>query len=195
MWRYSAWLANRGVNLDRGARVIGADGITISEGVVIYAGAVVACSYLSPGEHVSTPPSGSIRIGRNCTILPGALVASYGGNIEIGDDVTINPGCIIYGHGGLRIGNATRIAAQTVIIPANHDFSKPGARIIDQGLKCRGIDIGADVWIGCGVKVLDGVHVGDGAVIGAGAVVTKDVEPGQVVGGVPARVIGERQPW
>ena len=46
--------------------------------------------------------------------------------------------------------------------------------------------IGAGVMITCGAKVLGGITVGDGAVIGANAVVIRDVEPGAVMGGVPA---------
>lgn len=53
-------------------------------------------------------------------------------------------------------------------------------------------NIGNDVWIGNGVKILQGVTVGDGAIIATGAVVTKDVLPYEIVGGVPARTIGER---
>jgi len=41
------------------------------------------------------------------------------------------------------------------------------------------------------VIVLPGVKIGEGAIIGAGAVVTKDVEPFTIVGGVPAKKIGE----
>lgn len=52
--------------------------------------------------------------------------------------------------------------------------------------------IGNDVWIGNNAIVIAGVNIGDGAIIGAGAVVTKDVTPYDIVGGVPARKIGER---
>jgi serine O-acetyltransferase len=49
--------------------------------------------------------------------------------------------------------------------------------------------IGDRVRIGAGAIILGPITVGDDAVIGAGAVVVKDVAPGSVVGGVPARVI------
>lgn len=49
--------------------------------------------------------------------------------------------------------------------------------------------IGNNVMITCGAKVLGNITVGDGAVIGANAVVIKDVEPGAVMGGIPAKRI------
>jgi acetyltransferase-like isoleucine patch superfamily enzyme len=41
---------------------------------------------------------------------------------------------------------------------------------------------------------LPGVAIGDGAVLGAGSVVSKDVAAGQIVGGNPARALGNRDP-
>jgi acetyltransferase-like isoleucine patch superfamily enzyme len=52
--------------------------------------------------------------------------------------------------------------------------------------------VGNDVWIGTRAMILDGVTVGDGAIIAAGSVVTKDIEPYNVVGGVPAKLIRKR---
>ena len=49
--------------------------------------------------------------------------------------------------------------------------------------------IGNHVTITCGAKVLGPITVGDNSVIGANAVVIRDVEPGAVMGGVPARRI------
>ena len=49
------------------------------------------------------------------------------------------------------------------------------------------VQIGREVYIGSGATLLQGIRVGDGAIIGAGAVVTKDVDAGACVVGVPAR--------
>ncbi len=54
------------------------------------------------------------------------------------------------------------------------------------------IQIGNDVFIGMNVTILDGVNIADGAIIAAGSVVVKNVEPYQIVGGVPAKHIRYR---
>jgi len=46
-----------------------------------------------------------------------------------------------------------------------------------------------DVWVGANATILPGVHIGRMSVVAAGCVVTKDVEPGSVVAGVPGKVI------
>jgi acetyltransferase-like isoleucine patch superfamily enzyme len=53
------------------------------------------------------------------------------------------------------------------------------------------IRIGDRVWIGARAVILKGVTIGDGAIVAAGSVVTKDVAPGTLVGGVPAKFIRE----
>lgn len=135
---------------------------------------------------------GEVAIGPDVSLGRGAMLLAHGGSIRLGRHVSVNPYCLLHGDGGLTIGDHTRIASHTVIVAANHTFDDPDTPTWKQPLNRRGITVGRDVWIGAGCRVLDGVTIGDGAVIAAGAVVTKDVAPGEIVGGVPAKVIGCR---
>jgi acetyltransferase-like isoleucine patch superfamily enzyme len=60
-----------------------------------------------------------------------------------------------------------------------------------EGTKYKAV-IGNDVWIGNNVIIIGGIRISDGAVVAAGAVVTKNVEPYEIVGGVPAKHISYR---
>lgn len=180
-----------GVIVDPSARIFHAHLVTLGAGTEVQAGVDITPSDLSNGGYGSSLP-GKIVVGERCFLGKGTIMAAYGGAITIGNDVSLNPYCVVYGHGGLTIGDCTRIAAGTIIIPANHIFRDPNRTITSQGLTCNGISIGRDVWIGSGVRILDGVSIGDGCVIGAGAVVTKSVPAFSIVVGVPAKVVGWR---
>ena len=60
--------------------------------------------------------------------------------------------------------------------------------------KSHHVSVGHDVWIGHGATILAGRSIGTGAIVAAGAVVTRDVEPYEIVGGVPAGPIRFRFP-
>ena len=186
-------LAAAGARVAWGAELLAASGITLGTGCRVDRGATVAACTITGGAWVGTTPEGSVTIGTASVLHRGAIVATYGGDVTIGSNVSVNPYTILYGGGGLVIGDDTRIAAHTVVIPANHVCSDPDRPIREQGLRCRGVGIGADVWVGAGVRILDGVRIGDRAVVGAGAVVTRDVPEYAIVAGVPARVIGDRR--
>jgi acetyltransferase-like isoleucine patch superfamily enzyme len=132
---------------------------------------------------------GTIRIGKHCEIHPFSMILTYGGDIEIGDDCSLNPFAIIYGHAGVRLGNGVRIAAHSVIIPANHKPPSDGLPLHLSGLTGKGIVIDDNVWLGIGCSVLDGVHISRNVIVGAGSVVTRSVPANTTVAGVPARVI------
>jgi acetyltransferase-like isoleucine patch superfamily enzyme len=139
-----------------------------------------------------TRPGDRITVGDGCSIMVGALLATYGGHIHLGAGCTVNPYSVLYGHGGLNIGDHVRIAAHVVIVPATHVFVEPDVPIAHQGETRVGITIGSDVWIGAGALILDGVTIGSGAVVGAGAVVTRDIPELTVAVGNPARVLRRR---
>ena len=92
--------------------------------------------------------------------------------------------------GGLFIqhGFATMIAAKSI---GENCWINQQVTVGYTGKGCP--VIGNNVMITCGAKVLGDITVGDGAVTGANAVVVKDVEPGAVMGGVPAKVIRKRE--
>jgi len=154
---------------------------------------VDATSYISRHAVIRNQSGGSITIGRNCEIHDFAMIMTYGGDVTFGDHCSLNPFAIVYGHGGVRIGEGVRIAAHTVVIPANHKIATDGTLLRDSGLTAEGIEIGDNVWLGAGSRILDGVRIGPHAVVAAGAVVTRSVAPGTVVAGVPARPIATHE--
>jgi len=124
-------------------------------------------------------------------IFPGAFFQhSYG--IEAGKNLNVNRGVHIYGRGGVEFGDYVLIGPNVVIASSQHRYSIKGVPILFQGHEKKRVVIGSDVWIGANAVVLPGVTIGDGVIVGAGAVVTGDIEPYAIVGGVPARKIGER---
>lgn len=124
-------------------------------------------------------------------IFPGAhLQHCYG--IEAGKNLNINRGVHIYGRGGVKFGDYVLIGPNVVIASSQHRYDIEGVPILFQGHEKKPVVIGNDVWIGANAVILPGVTIGDGTIIGAGAVVTNDTDPYSIVGGVPARKMGER---
>ncbi|MGO4784646.1 acyltransferase [Cryobacterium sp. W22_MBD10_FK3] len=88
---------------------------------------------------------------------------------------------------GIAIGNNVNIGGYVQIFTLEHD---PQAE--DFGVQGGPVSIGDMAYIATRAIILPGVTIGEGAVVAAGAVVTKDVPPYTIVGGVPARFIGDR---
>ena len=98
------------------------------------------------------------------------MILTYGGDIKIGDDCSVNPFAIVYGHGGVRIADGVRIAAHTVIIPANHNVADDGTPLHKSGTSAKGIDIGANVWLGSCLLYTSHSVIAAGAIVGPGEI-------------------------
>lgn len=108
-------------------------------------------------------------------------------NISVGSNVIINKRVLLDGRRPLIIGNNVDIAQDAFIWTYQHDYN-------DDYHSGVGKDtiIEDYVWVCARSNILPGVKIGRGAVIGTCSVVTKDVPAMAVVGGIPAKVVANR---
>lgn len=130
---------------------------------------------------------GGIKIGKGSVIHMKARFYDPK-NITVGEDSIIGEGVVLDGRDKLVIGNHVDLATEVMIYNSEHDIE-------NENFTARSAPVYIEdyVFIGPRAIILPGIKIGRGAVVGAGAVVTKDVPPHAVVGGVPAKIIGERK--
>jgi maltose O-acetyltransferase len=117
--------------------------------------------------------------------VPVELVAWRGARLEIGAGTYLNYGASVSAHRSVSIGSECLIGNYTVIMDSDYH----GLRDRDQPDEPEPVIIEDNVWVGLRAIVLKGVRIGRGSVVAAGSVVTKDVPPGVLVAGMPARII------
>lgn len=132
------------------------------------------------------------RIGSYSVVKVSGTLSDLGEGIVIGDNVGIGEFAHIGGAGGVRIGADTIVGAYLSIHPENHNFADIDVPIRHQGVSRKGISIGSNCWLGAKVTFLDGSAIGNGCVVAAGAVVTQSFPDNVVIGGVPARILKQR---
>ena len=124
---------------------------------------LIPASCVSPDARMSS----WVEMGEGVVICAGSILTT---NIDLRDGVQVNLDCTI-GH-DVVLGEYTTLA--------------PGVHVSGW------VHFGSDVYVGTGAVLINGTEdaplvIGDAAIIGAGACVTKPVEPGVTVVGVPAR--------
>jgi acetyltransferase-like isoleucine patch superfamily enzyme len=186
------------------------DGVRVLENAVV--GKQPSLGAKSTARREPLPPA---RVGDGTVISSGAIVfagSTIGANCIVGDQscirerVTMEDDCVL-GRGSLiendtTVGAGSRIQAEAYVtaystleedvfiapcvVTTNDNYM---GRTERRKAEMRGPTIRRSARVGGGAILCPGVEIGEEAFVGAGAVVTKDVPPGTVVVGNPARVL------
>ena len=138
-----------------------------------------------------------VRIAGDATSLGYSLINAIHPTASIASGLNIGPGTVIKALAVLEPGS---VIDENVIIGANsyigHETMIGNGVHVSGGCKIGGKTVvGEQATIGIGATIINNIHIGKNAQVGAGAVVLEDVPDNQVVFGVPARPIWDRNFW
>jgi putative colanic acid biosynthesis acetyltransferase WcaF len=107
--------------------------------------------------------------------------------LSLDDRACLGPYSEVYNLGPVHLMEKATVSQHAYICNGTHDFDDPAHPLL-----IGDITVGKDTFIGALAFVMPGVTIGDGSIVGACAVVTRDVPPGQIVAGNPAKLIRTR---
>lgn len=134
-------------------------------------------------------PAARRRLAGRCAASGVQPLTVSAPDLLVMDDVAIGDGALVSPHvvftSNIRVGRQFHCNIYSYV---EHDCVIGNFVTFAPGVRCNGnVTIGSNVYVGAGAMIRQGLTIGSGAVIGMGAVVVKDVAPGQVVAGNPAR--------
>jgi UDP-2-acetamido-3-amino-2,3-dideoxy-glucuronate N-acetyltransferase len=147
------------------------DDCAFDDGVVVYSFTNLYGCRIGEGTQIGTfvEIQRGVSVGSRCKIQSHSFICE---GVELGNGVFV-------GHGVNFINDKTPRATGPSGALQTPDDWQLLRTVVEDGAS-----------IGSGALILGGVRIGAGALVGAGAVVSRDVEPGKTVVGVPARVLG-----
>lgn len=148
-------------------------------------------------EYNDSSPSDPATRRRILTELLGSLGADaevrppfycdYGFHTHIGARTFINFGLVALDVAPIKIGDDVQVGPYVQLLTPTHPLEPEPRRAKWEA--AEPIAISENVWLGGGVIVCPGVTIGADTVVAAGAVVTRDLPPGVLAVGAPARVV------
>lgn len=127
-------------------------------------------------------------VGADVRIRP-PFHCDFGYRISIGPRTFVNFNAVFLDCAPIAIGADVQIGPNVQLLTPTHALDAERRRAGWE--KGEPVTIGDNVWLGGGVIVCPGTTIGENTVVGAGAVVTKDLPPGVLAVGNPARVVRE----
>jgi maltose O-acetyltransferase len=145
-------------------------------------------SVLDRGERQAALRQLMGSLGEHVNIRP-PFRCDYGYHISIGDRTFVNFGAVFLDAAPITVGADVQIGPNVQLLTPTHELDAERRRAGWE--KALPVTIGDNVWLGGGVIVCPGVTIGANTVVGAGSVVTRDLPPGVLAVGNPARVVRE----
>jgi acetyltransferase-like isoleucine patch superfamily enzyme len=143
---------------------------------------------IGPGVRFHLAPGAEVTLEDRCEIGAGTRFHIEGA-VRIGPGARLGERCVIAAHDRIEVGAGARLDDEVVLIDFDHDLADVERPVRLQRLLSAPVIIGERALLATGATVLRGVVVGAGARVQSRGVVTRDVAPGAVVAGVPARPV------
>ena len=140
-----------------------------------------------------------VKVGDNFVFKDYSIIdcagvyTNIGSGLIIGNNVGISQGCFIQVRGNVTIEDNVIIGPGAKIFSENHNYSEANVPIRLQEVNRSDVTIESNTWIGANAVILAGVTIGANSVVAAGCVVNKSFPKNSIIGGVPSRILGERE--
>ena len=139
----------------------------------------------------------ALQIGDEVILANNTMLSCKDGTINIGDRVGIGAYTIIQSvqHCPVVIGNDAVLGPRCYLVGGGqYHTDSLNIPIAQQGIKpTEGCFVGPGAWLGANVSIIDGGALGEGSIAATGAVIVRDVPAYEIVAGVPAQKIKDRQ--
>ena len=145
------------------------------------------------GNVLEALEDGRLRIGANTLLEPGCWITiADEGRVTIGEGTFLNKQTMIAAQHEVTIGDNVMFANSCFISDSSHRYDDRSMPVTWQGFTSKGpTRIGDNCWFGVNCVITTGVTIGERCVVGANSVVTRDLPPGTIAAGAPAKVIRE----
>lgn len=182
--------------ISAGGKIVIGKNTLIHEKTNIHAG---NDALISIGDQCSVLRESVLRNGKMVKMENGSSISSFcnifprepgfDGSFTMGEKSNVGDYTTIDTSDDVIIGKEVAVGPFSIIYTHDHDYKSDSFAAWKGGVNTGKVIIEDGSWVGARVTILPGVTIGKRAIIAAGSVVTRNVAPGDIVGGIPAKSI------